>query len=214
MARLEFWHEFASTYSYLAAMRIEDLARDAGVAVVWRPFLLGPIFAKQGWTSSPFNVYPAKGRHMWRDMARRAARLGLPLVRPEPFPQNGLLAARLMLAGLEADWGPGFARLVYLAQFGQGRDISADAVLAPLVAEAGGDPRAAMLRARSDDIKARLRDSTAEAEAKGLFGAPSFVVGDELFWGDDRLEDAISWARGAHPLQLSGGAAALAAIRS
>ena len=214
MARLEFWHEFASTYSYLAAMRIEDAAREAGVAVVWRPFLLGPIFAKQGWTSSPFNLYPAKGRHMWRDMARRAARRGLPLVRPEPFPQNSLTAARLMLAGLEEDWGPRFARLVYLAEFGQGLDISSDAVLAPLVAEAGGDPQAAMLRARSDDIKARLRDSTAEAEAKGLFGAPSFVVGDELFWGDDRLEEAVAWARGAHPLQRAGGRAEPAALRS
>jgi 2-hydroxychromene-2-carboxylate isomerase len=214
MTRLEFWHEFASTYSYLAAMRIEDLARESGVEVVWRPFLLGPIFVKQGWTSSPFNLYPAKGRHMWRDMARRAAQRGLPLVQPEPFPQNSLMAARLMLAGLEADWGPRFARLVYLAEFGQGLDISEDGILGPLVAEAGGDPQAAMLRARSDEIKARLRDATAEAEAKGIFGAPSFVVGDELFWGDDRLEDAISWARDAHPLQLSGGAAALAAIRS
>ena len=213
MARLEFWHEFASTYSYLAAMLVEDLAREAGVAVVWRPFLLGPIFAKQGWTSSPFNLYPAKGRHMWRDMARRAARLGLPLVRSEPFPQNGLLAARLMLAGLEEDWGPRFARLVYLAEFGQGLDIAADGVLAPLVAEAGGDPQAAMLRARSDDLKARLRDSTAEAEHKGLFGAPSFVVGDELFWGDDRLEEALAWARGAHPLQRAGGRAEPAALR-
>ena len=205
MATLEFWHEFASTYSYLAVMRIEALAREAGVEIAWRPFLLGPIFAKQGWTTSPFNLYPAKGRHMWRDMERRAARLRLPLVRPEPFPQNSITAARLMLVGLEEGWGPAFARRVYAAEFGEGRDISKDETLAPLVAQAGGDPQAALARARSDEIKARLRAATEEAERKGIFGAPSFVVGAELFWGDDRLEDALAWAAGRHPLQLSGG---------
>ena len=66
--KLEFWYEFASTYSYPAAMGIEALAETAGVEVVWRPFLLGPIFGEQGWNDSPFNIYPAKGRYMWRDM--------------------------------------------------------------------------------------------------------------------------------------------------
>ena len=92
---LEFWYEFASTYSYLAAMRIEPLAEAAGVDIRWRPFLLGPIFAAQGWTSSPFNLFPAKGRYMWRDMERQAAALGLPFRKPDPFPQNALLAARV-----------------------------------------------------------------------------------------------------------------------
>ena len=91
---LEFWYEFASTYSYLTAMRIEPLAEAAGVDIRWRPFLLGPIFAAQGWTSSPFNLFPAKGRYMWRDMERQAAALGVPFRKPDPFPQNALLAAR------------------------------------------------------------------------------------------------------------------------
>src|ERR1700730_5178732 len=96
---LTFWYEFASTYSWLSAERIEALAVQAGVEVAWRPFLLGPIFAAQGWTSSPFNLFPAKGRNMWRDMERQCARLGLPpIVRPDPFPQNSLLAARLATA--------------------------------------------------------------------------------------------------------------------
>src|SRR5262244_3126673 len=88
---LTFWYEFASTYSWLAAERIEAVAAQEGVAVVWRPFLLGPIFAAQGWTSSPFNLFPAKGRNMWRDMERQCVRMGLPpIVRPDPFPQNSL----------------------------------------------------------------------------------------------------------------------------
>ena len=98
---LEFWYEFASTYSYLAAMRIEEMAAIADVEIRWRPFLLGPIFASQGWNTSPFNVYPAKGRHMWRDMEREAARLGLPMRRPDPFPQNTLVAARVAVYAID-----------------------------------------------------------------------------------------------------------------
>ena len=97
MAKLEFWYEFASTYSYLSAMRIEEMAREAGVEVQWRPFLLGPIFVAQGWTTSPFSIYAAKGRNMWRDMERLTAARGLGFRKPDPFPQNGLHAARLAL---------------------------------------------------------------------------------------------------------------------
>jgi 2-hydroxychromene-2-carboxylate isomerase len=92
-APLEFWFEFASTYSYPAAMRVEAAARAAGVPLAWRPFLVGPIFRAQGWNDSPFNIYPAKGRYMWRDLERICAQLGLPLRRPSAFPRNGLLAA-------------------------------------------------------------------------------------------------------------------------
>ena len=98
MARAEFWYEFASSYSYPAAMRVEALAAERGVALAWRPFLLGPLFAAQGWRDSPFNLYPAKGRYMWRDLERICGALGLPLTRPDPFPQNSLLAARVALA--------------------------------------------------------------------------------------------------------------------
>src|SRR3712207_1741525 len=117
---LEFWYEFASTYSYLAAMRIEALAAAAGVDIRWRPFLLGPIFAAQGWTSSPFNLYPAKGRYMWRDMERQAAALGLPFRKPDPFPQNALLAARVRLLGADHPWRPTFTKTVFRAAFGEG----------------------------------------------------------------------------------------------
>ena len=97
--KISFWFEFASTYSYLTAMRIADLAAQRGVRVVWRPFLLGPIFAAQGMNDSPFNIYPTKGRYMWRDLARRAERQGLPPIRrPKQFPQNGLRAARIATA--------------------------------------------------------------------------------------------------------------------
>lgn len=193
---VDFWFEFASTYSYPAAMRIAPLARDAGVTVRFRPFLLGPIFAAQGWNTSPFNLYPAKGAYMWRDLARLCAALDLPLQRPQPFPQMSVAAARLALVGLGAGWGEDFCRAVYHAEFGEGRRIDDPAVLSALLSGLGVDAGAAQQEAQSAAIKARLRAETEEAQRLGLFGAPSFVPADgELFWGNDRLEAALAWAK-------------------
>src|SRR5882757_2726181 len=118
MPTLDFWLEYASTYSYPATERIGALARAAGVRVRWRPFLLGPIFQAQGWETSPFNIYPQKGEYMWRDMERICEGLGLPLRRLDPFPQNSVLAARVALIGLADSWGEDFSRAVYRAEFG------------------------------------------------------------------------------------------------
>ena len=198
MATIEFWYEFASTYSFLAAEEVEDAARRAGVAVSWRPFLLGPIFAGQGYTTSPFNLFPLKGRNMWRDLARRAARLGHPaIVRPDPFPANGLLAARVATALADAD-RPAFSRAVFRAEFVGGDDISDGAVIGRLAAGLGLDADALLARSGADDVKSALRTATARAEQLGIYGAPSFVTADgELFWGSDRLDDALAWAKGA-----------------
>jgi 2-hydroxychromene-2-carboxylate isomerase len=199
VSALEFWYEFASTYSYPAAWRIDRLAAAQGVKVVWRPFLVGPLFHKQqGLTDSPFNVVEAKGRYMWRDMERICQAEMLPFRRPRLFPQRTLLAARLALVGAKRGWIASFSRGVYAANFGQDKDISDPAVLSQIVKDVGGDPVADFAEAASDEIKAALRANGAEAEAKGLFGAPSFLVprgeGYELFWGNDRLEQAIAWA--------------------
>src|SRR3954452_20275619 len=123
MPALDFFYEFASTYSYIAAKRIARLAQVAGVTVHWRPFLLGPIFKTNGWDTSPFNLYPAKGRYMVRDCERQAAALGLTFRLPDPFPQNTLLAARVALVALEDGWGEDFSRAVYAAQFAENRNI-------------------------------------------------------------------------------------------
>jgi 2-hydroxychromene-2-carboxylate isomerase len=192
---LEFWYDFASTYSYLAAMRIEAAAEEAGVKVHWRPFLLGPIFAVQGWTTSPFNLFPDKGRYMWRDMEREAARLGVPFCRPDPFPQNSLLAARVALVGLDQGWTPAFTKAVFSAEFGNGRNISDPAALSTVLTDLGLDAGAVIEQAQAEANKARLRRIGEEAQLRGIFGAPCFVAEDrELFWGNDRLERALDWA--------------------
>ena len=189
---LVFWYEFASTYSYLTVMRIEAEASLAGVAIEWRPFLLGPIFVSQGWTTSPFNIYPAKGRYMVRDIGRIAAARGLPFKMPETFPVNGLKAARLAIA---AESFGAFSRAVFNAQFATGLDVSNDGVLTACLTSSGLDAGAVWARSKDDDVKGALRRNTEEAQAIGIFGAPSFTTEHgELFWGDDRLEQALRWS--------------------
>lgn len=192
--KVEFWFEFASTYSYPAAMRIEALAASRGVQVAWRPFLLGPIFQQQGWNDSPFNIYPTKGTYMWRDMERVCEGLDIPLRRPTVFPRNGLLAARVVCAHSEEPWVPGFVRAIYRANFADDADISNATVVERCLTEQGQDAAAVLAAAQTPAAKDQLKSQTAAAMELGIFGAPSFVVGRELFWGNDRLEDALAWA--------------------
>jgi 2-hydroxychromene-2-carboxylate isomerase len=195
MPALDFWFDFASTYSYPAAMRIAPLAATADVAVRFRPFLLGPIFKAQGWDTSPFNLYPAKGRYMWRDLERLCADLGLPFRQPEPFPQPSLLAARVALVGLAEAWGEEFCRAVFREEFGAAGRIDDIAILARLLTALGVNPDDVLAKAQSEPNKRRLRDETQAAQQLGIFGAPTFVTADgELFWGNDRLEPALAWA--------------------
>ncbi|HEY1941638.1 MAG TPA: 2-hydroxychromene-2-carboxylate isomerase [Roseiarcus sp.] len=194
MPQIEFWYEFASTYSYPAAMRIDALAVARGVSVAWRPFLLGPLFAGQGWRDSPFNLYPAKGRYMWRDLERVCAALDLPFRRPEPFPQNSLLAARVALV-LDDPARAEFSRAVYRAQFAEGRQIAEPATLADALRAAGVAPDYALSLAQTPANKERLKAETARAMSLGVPGAPAAVTADgEIFWGNDRLETALDWA--------------------
>lgn len=195
--KLEVWFEFASTYSYLTVYRVEDLTRRAGVEMAWKPFLLGPLFQAKGWTTSPFVLDEVKGAYMWRDVARRAERLGIPFSQPSVFPSHSVLAARIMTAAMNEPGCGGFARDVFHAEFAKGEDISDAAVLKRLLGAHVNTPERWIKLAQSDRIKSELRAATEQAGDFGIFGAPSLRVGDELFWGDDRLEDAIDWLKSA-----------------
>ena len=193
--KIDFWFEFASTYSYPAAMRVEKLASHHGIGVNWRPFLLGAIFREQGLSDTPFNIYPAKGRYMWRDLERTCKALGIPFQRPSEFPRNGLLAARVACCFDDAPWVGKFIRAVYRANFVVDTDISDVAVISSCIDSAGGDPGTVLEQAQSPESKQKLREQTGEAMRLGVFGAPTVVVGEELFWGNDRLEDALACAK-------------------
>jgi 2-hydroxychromene-2-carboxylate isomerase len=191
---VDFWYEFASSYSYPAAMRIEPLAAARGVTLRWRPFLLGPIFAARGFTDSPFNLDAAKGRYMWSDLNRICTREGLAFRRPEPFPQNSLLAARVALA-LEDRLRPAFSRAVYAWEFGGGPSIAERATIAGILEAMELDANLVLEQAASAPIKDKLRSETALAQSLGIFGAPNLITADgALFWGNDRLEEGLDWA--------------------
>ena len=192
---LEFWFEFGSTYSYLSAVRIETAASKAKVSVAWEPFLLGPIFAEQGWDDSPFNLYPAKGRYMWRDMERLCSKHGIPFAKPSRFPRSGVAARVACLARATSEpWLPGFVRAVFRANFAEDREIGDGAEIRSIL-DALGLPGARLVeRSEAPENRVRLREQTRRAAGLGIFGAPCFVVDGELFWGNDRLEDALEWA--------------------
>jgi len=157
---------------------------------------LGPIFAEQGWDDSPFNVYPTKGRYMWRDVERLCAKYGIPFTKPSRFPRDGLLAARVacLAKGTSEHWLPEFVRAVFRANFAEDREIG-DTVEIRSILDSLGQPGAQLVeQAQVPESKLRLREQTRRAKEFGIVGAPSFVVGEELFWGNDRLEDALAWA--------------------
>ncbi|EKS34005.1 2-hydroxychromene-2-carboxylate isomerase [Afipia clevelandensis] len=193
---LDFWFDFASVYSFLTAMRIAPLADEAGVSVRWRPFLLGPIFAAQGMTDSPFNLFPVKGQHMIRDVQRSADEIGTGFQWPAVFPQSAVLASRVALVGLKDIWGEDFSRAVFHAEYAENRVISEQAVIAGILTKLKVPVDATFAAAQADEIKAELRDQTADAQARGFFGAPTFTTASgEMFWGNDRLEQALRWAK-------------------
>lgn len=195
MRRIDFWFDFASTYSYIAAMRIEELCRDAGVALKWMPFLLGPIFQLQGWNDSPFNLNERRGAYMWRDLERLSAKFGLRWRHPTVFPRTSTLAARVACSISDEVWCGDFVRAVYVANFADDLDISDEKIVVGLLDGLGRDGTAIVERAHEPERRGLLRANTERAIELGIFGAPNCVVGRELFWGEEALEDAIAWSQ-------------------
>lgn len=194
MPRLDFWYDFGSTYSYPAVMRIAGEAEKKGVSIAWRPLLLGPIFQKFGLDTSPFRANPVKGAYMWRDLERLCLKHSLPFRQPSEFPQNGLLAARIALI-LSDEQRPDFTRAVFVYEFGEGGVISDDDAVKAVLEKLGHPVEETIARAQAPENKLKLRQETEHASRLHIFGAPTFISGDgEMFWGHDRMEDALDWA--------------------
>lgn len=189
---LDFWFDFGSNYSYLSIMRIEPLAREAGVPLRWRPFLLGPIFKDLGWEVVPFVAQKEKGAYVWKDMARQCRKYGLPWKMPGTFPRAAVLPLRVALLGAQRPWIAEYCRRMTQLNFVEDRDIDSTETVTEVLTAMKLHAAEIIAAAQSQDNKLALRRQTEEARAKGIFGAPTFFVGDEMFWGNDRLEDALA----------------------
>ena len=170
MRTLEFWYEFASPYSYIAMMRIEDLAAAANVEVHYQPFLLGPLFKEFGWETSPFKIYAEKGENFFRDIEREAEYYGLPQMKIlEEFPHPGLAAARVALVGMKEGWGVEFSKAIYKRQFQDGLETkNKENVLDVLSALNIENAEGIIERANGDENKSHLREITERAQAKKI----------------------------------------------
>lgn len=193
---IECWFDFGSNYSYLSVMRIEEMAARQGVKVAWQPFLLGPIFKSFGWETSPFLLQQQKGAYMWKDIERQCRKYGLPWTRPTAFPRFALLALRVAVVGAREPWISAFCQRIMLMNFSEDRDIGSQEAVAEALGELGLEANGIIGQAKTEQNKQRLREQTEMAQARGIFGAPTFFVRGEMFWGNDRLDDALAFAAG------------------
>ncbi|WP_299986549.1 2-hydroxychromene-2-carboxylate isomerase [uncultured Ruegeria sp.] len=197
MPEINFWYSIGSTYSYLTIMRLDDWCEDNDATVVWRPFNVRTIMSEQ--QNIPFAGKPVKSAYMWRDIERRAAKYHIHAKLPAPYPISDLaLANQVALLGMQDGWGIAFTQNLYRIWFEDGLEAGHENAMSEALHRCQQDPRLVLSRARSPDIATALEDETNTAIQLGVFGAPSFVVRDEVFWGDDRLDDALSWVRVGH----------------
>ncbi len=191
---IDFWFTMGSTYSYLSVMRLADIERSSGVRVRWRPFHL--LIILQEMNHIPFADKPMKAAYMWRDLERRTAMYGIPASLPAPYPvKNSMLANLVAMVGMQKGWGVDFVRAAYRRWLQLGQETGSEPNVSESLREIGQDPAPVLALANSESARNALLAETGLAKELGIFGSPSFVVGRELFWGDDRLEDAISWSR-------------------
>ncbi|WP_035054865.1 2-hydroxychromene-2-carboxylate isomerase [Andreprevotia chitinilytica] len=191
---IDCWFDFGSNYSYLSVMRIEVAAAQHGVTVVWKPFLLGPIFKSFGWDNSPFVLQKAKGDYAWLDMIRQCRKYDLPWKQPTTFPRVALLPTRVALLGDGQPWQGEFCRRMIQLNFAADQDINTVEAVSGVLTLLGLPAAKIIEEAQSETNKRRLRQQTEAAQAKGIFGAPTFFVRGEMFWGNDRLDDALLFA--------------------
>jgi 2-hydroxychromene-2-carboxylate isomerase len=191
---IDFWFTMGSTYSGLSVLRLADVERSSGMSFRWRPFHL--LLILQEMKHVPFADKPAKCAYMWRDLARRAAMYGFAGKFPAPYPAKQSVAAnQVAIVGMREGWGKDFVRAAYRRWFQQGEETGSEPNLSSSLRDIGPEPHRVLALANTTQTHDRLLAETAAARELGIFGSPTFVVDQELFWGDDRIEDAISWYR-------------------
>lgn len=182
---IEFFWDSASPYTYLAATQIETFAQRHGAAVVWKPFLLGKAFEATG--NKPPAQIPTKGKYLFQDLRLWAKLYGVPFRWPKVFPVASLTSLRIACALPDAQAST-WAQAVMSAYWGREEDIGQPEVLKAVAADLGWNGDELLAKAQDPAVKDQLKINTEEAIARGVFGAPTFFIGDRMFWGNDRFE--------------------------
>ncbi len=192
-APIDFFFDFSSPYSFLAAHRLDAIAAKHGRVVAWRPVLLGVIFKDTG--GAPNTANALKGKYMLRDLKRFARLHNLPFTMPEPFPFSALLPSRAYywVEATAPDRAHAFARAIFDGSFQKGIDVSKPEAVAQIAHSVGLDGAAALAAVQDDRWKTALREATEDALNRGMFGAPYIVIDGEPFWGNDRLPEIDAW---------------------
>ncbi len=191
---IDFWISIGSTYSYLSVMRLKSVEEASGLAFRWRPFSVRAIMIEQN--NIPFVGKPVKTAYMWRDIERRARAYGFEPRLPAPYPLKEFdLANKIAVVAETEGWCADYVLAAYRRWFEQGHEPGSEPGLTEVLRELGRDPARVVASALTGRIEERYTRDTEEAKALGVFGSPTFVADGEVFWGDDRLEDAMAWCR-------------------
>ena len=193
MSNIDFYFSIGSTYTYLTVTRILDVEKKHSVKFSWKPFSVRAIMKEMN--NIPFPKEKVnKVNYMWRDIERRAKGYGFFAKTPVPYPLTQFdLANKLAILGLEEGWGVDYVRLTYKRWFQEGMEPAVDPSISEICNELKIDKNKVIEKANSDKIEKEYLANTESARINKVFGSPSFIVGSEIFWGDDRMEDAINW---------------------
>ena len=194
MKEIEFWFSIGSTYTYLSVSRLKEVERKFEVSFSWQPFSVRKIMREMD--NVPFPpTKQAKVDYMWRDIQRRARGYGFEARVPAPYPLKEFdLANRIAVLGMQEGWCSNYVQATYRRWFLEWLEPGSEPNVSESLREIGQDSERILELASGEETGEVYSCQTESAQSKGIFGSPSFIVDGELFWGDDRLEDAVSWA--------------------
>lgn len=193
MSNIDFYFSIGSTYTYLTVTRILDVENKYQVKFNWKPFSVRAIMKEMN--NIPFPKEKMnKVNYMWRDIERRAERYGFFAKTPVPYPLSEFdLANQIAILGLEKDWGKDYIRLTYKKWFQEGKEPAIEPSISEVCNELKLNKDQIISDALNKEIQDKYEANTNSARENKIFGSPSFIVKKEVFWGDDRMEDAIKW---------------------
>ena len=195
MKEIEFWFSIGSTYTYLSVIRLKEVEEKFGVKFSWQPFSVRKIMLEMD--NVPFPpTKQVKADYMWRDIERRAYCYGFEAKVPAPYPLKKFdFANSVAVLGVQEGWCAEYVSATYRRWFVDGLEPGSEPNVSESLREIGLKPGNVLKLAADDKIQKAYLKQTEQAQSKNIFGSPSFIVDDELFWGDDRLEDAVNWAQ-------------------